>query len=432
MPTESNISTELTDAEAANQRGYFLPDEDERLRALFAHYLSVRSTLLEAVESIQPIIRELEKRSINQADNDDALWKLRLQSFITGFTAATMLVRAASFIVNLADERPVVSKKLDEAEDRYHIEAKSYTLVYKNLGSTRRMWRFHEATLFYEMNLEHIDRLRDDATVGSLVSILDAESAFLQYRKRDYLKRKLHYRLHSFKRRHTSGYTKVMFHLFKLSGSAIAEMKQPFVKGLNEGKRVTAEVISAIEPMLQAGDIFITRHDDALSNLFLPGFWPHAALYIGTESERQNLGINIKPPAKHTSEDIRFLEAKKDGVFYRPIQETLKVDAFLILRPQLDKNLITQALQNAISHEGKLYDFLFDFSQSSRLACTAVIYRGFHGVGPVSFSLIQHAGRSCLSAEELIKQCSGSQHFSCFADYGVKENSIRLLGSHSS
>ena len=428
MPKRDEMSQELTDAEAAQQRGYFLPDEDERILTVFARYLSVRFSLLDSINSIQPLLKSLANPDNT---NDEALqkelWKLRLQAFITGFAAATILMRAGTFMVNLADGKSVVSKKLDEAESRYGIQKKSFTLVYKNLSSSRRMWRYHEALMFFEAHSADIYELADDPIVKELISTLTNAQEFLEYRKRDYIKRKWSYKLHSFKRRHISGYRKVVFHLLKLSGSAVAEMKQPFIKPADTGKRVTPEVIAKIRPLLRAGDIFITRHDDAMSNLFLPGFWPHAALYIGTQEERDLLGVSLSPSDGRCLKCFDFLESKKDGVLFRSIEETLQVDAFMVLRPRLENPHMKDALMRAISHEGKLYDFMFDFSQSQRLACTALIYRGFHGVGPILFSLIQHAGRSCLSAEELIKQALTSNHFEKILDFGVEENDTRLF-----
>lgn len=421
MPTHCEMAAELKDAAAAERRGYFFPDEDERIRAVFARYLSVRVALLEVVESMQPIL--------DQSDDldDDAVWELRLRAFVVGFTAATMLVRAASFIVDLAADRPVVWKKLDEAESRYGIPRKSFTMVYKNLSSSRRMWRFHEAIRFFEVHGEDVALLARDRVVGELVAILGQEAPFLEYRKRNYLKRKWNFRRHSFKRRHASGYKKAMFHLLRLSGSAIAEMKQPFVKLPGQGDRVTAEVIAGLEPLLRAGDVVVTRHDDALSNLFLPGFWPHAALYIGGQTERDELGVRLAASDGRCLKDFRFLEAKKDGVMFRPLHETLQVDALMVLRPRLDAGLRAEALMRAISHEGKLYDFMFDFRKADRLACTEVVYRGFHGIGPVAFELKRHAGRPCISAEDLIEQALGSGNFDKVADYGVDQDVIRVF-----
>ena len=330
-------------------------------------------------------------------------------------------------MVDLAADRPVVWKKLDEPESRFGIPKKSFTEVYKKLGSSRRMWRFHEALMFYEANHKDIEALAGDSVVGELVSLLRAEDSFLQYSKRHYLNRKLDYHVHSFKRRHVSGYKKVMFHMLKLSGSAIAELKQPFIKSPGQGKRVTPEVMASVRPLLRAGDVLVTRHDDAMSNLFLPGFWPHAALYIGSVEDRDKLGVSRDVKEGCDRAGVCFLEAKKDGVLFRPMHDTMQVDAFMVLRPKLGSAEIAEALARAMSHEGKLYDFSFDFRMADRLACTELIYRGYHRVGSVAFKLSRHHGRSCISAEDLISQALRSGAFEKVLDYGVEADLVRFL-----
>jgi len=426
MPAHGDVRQELADAEAAQARGYFLPDEDERLRDVFVRYLSLRATLLEVVASIQRLTDQ-----IDEAGECEQTWSDRLRAFIIGFLAAAMLMRAASFLVDLAAKRSVVRKKLDEAEPRFGIPAKSFTAVYKNLGSYRSTWRFLSAARFYELHSEDITGLARDQHMKGLIELLDEESKYFQYSKQHYIRRKLHYRLHSLKRRHVSGYKKVMFQLLKLSGRVVSQMRQPFVKAHGQGKRVTPDVITTIKPLLRAGDVVITRHDDAMSNLFLPGYWPHAALYIGDTQERRELGVQLTEVEAPRTEECHFLEAKKDGVLLRRIEETLNVDAFMVLRPKLGQEHRAQALSRGLTHEGKLYDFMFDFRVADRLACTEVIYRTYHGIGKldqvVSFELKRHSGRPCISAEDLIEQALGSGHFEKLADFGVEEDAVRIF-----
>ena len=80
-----------------------------------------------------------------------------------------------------------------------------------------------------------------------------------------------------------------MFFLAESIGSDIAELTQPLVKKRGAGKRVTPDIRAQLLSLVRPGDVFVTRHDDAMSNLFLPGFWPHAALYIGTDIQRANM-----------------------------------------------------------------------------------------------------------------------------------------------
>ena len=197
----------------------------------------------------------------------------------------------------------------------------------------------------------------------------------------------------------------IVFSVFEMMGSDIADLKIPFVKPPRAPKRVTPETIESIRKVLRPGDVFVTRHDDAMSNVFLPGFWPHSALWLGAQ-------------------DADILEAKKDGVLLRDIEETLQVDAFTVIRPKLDGADISKALSRARTHVGKLYDFIFDFRTTDRLVCTEVISRTYNAIGSIDFKLIEQAGRHCLSAEELLNQGIGNDWFEVVALYGVGGNEM--------
>ena len=431
FPRRENLEQERIDASAAQLRGYYNPDEDERLRNVYTRYLSVRAAFWETVETLGPILEE----------DDELDWEQRLYTFAVAFASAAILVRTASYMVELAKDRPVVWKKLDEGEQRYGIPRKSFTHVYESLSSTKRMWRYHESWRFYELHKSDLASLLVGAEYGAVWKILEEEEPHFESRRRDYLRRRLNFGLFDFQRRHRSGYHKVMFHLFKLGGSAIADMKQPFVKPVGAPKRVTKEVCERAAELMQPGDILVTRHDDALSNLFLPGFWPHAALYIGDEEERVALGVSGLPKlCRQTGGKVCVLESKKDGVLLRALEETLELDAFVVLRPNLSEEDRAKAIARALEHEGKLYDFLFDFRQSDRLACTGLIYRTYHGLGGVEFQLHERAGRVCLSAEDILDQSLVTRKFTVQALYGVGSDEIltgenalqKLLASYDS
>ena len=138
--------------------------------------------------------------------------------------------------------------------------------------------------------------------------------------------------------------------------------------------------------------------------MFLPGFWPHAALFLG-KTANSTAEWGELPPADET--DAWFLEAKKDGVKVRPVSETLALDALVVLRPPLAEPDLLRGLQRAMLHRGKSYDFLFDFRTADRLVCTEVVYRGFHGIAPIQFQLREVGGRLCLPAEEFLDQALG-------------------------
>lgn len=408
MPTLESIQDILMQLDPIEQRGYFLPDEDERLREVYSQYLAIRSSLFECIYAISG-----QRLSIRDATTT------RLPDFIVAYAAACLLVRSASFIVEIATRHPVGRKKLDEPEPRYNLKTKNFTHIYKSLTSPRNWWGFYDAARFFQMHRDDILGYARDERLEPIVDLLIREETYVLSRRQNFLKQRLSYRIHSFLRRNHLGYKKMMFSLFKTSGSVIANLRHPFVKPSGTGKRVTPSVRERLERFLQPGDVLVTRHDDALSNLFLPGFWPHAACYIGSNKQRKELGVRSD---FEIEEPVRFLEAKKDGVKLRPASETLRVDAFVVLRPHLSNKQKAAAISRCLTHAGKHYDFVFDFSTSDRLACTELVYRSYHGIGEIQFTLGLRAGRNCLSAEDLINQAVGKGWFDPVLIYGAEGN----------
>jgi len=389
LPAMAGLSHELTCVEAASARGYFLPDEEEVVRARYAGYLGVRVALLESLAELG-----------EAAGNAVADWRARLPVFATAFAAACLLMRGTRFIVDMAAERPVIWKKLDEADPLTRVPRKSFTMLYRAATSPVNLGRFIAAADFYFAHRAEIRQLAGDPLLGPVIALLEAEEPTIERRRRDALRRHFSYRWFSILRRQRSALRQVMFGFFELSGRAISELRQPGVKPRGAPKRITSEMRAALMPLLREGDVFVTRHEDALSNLFLPGFWPHAALYLGELPQ---------PPLPCAGEPDGgwFLEARKDGVLVRPAAETLGVDAFVVVRPPLEGDALALCLARATSHAGKPFDFMFDFRAAERLACTEVVYRAMHGIGPVRFQLREVGGRLCLPAEALLDQALG-------------------------
>jgi len=408
LVTREEIESVIKQNEEAVARGYFLPNEDEQVRSLFSKYLTTRAALNSVLEDLRPHVIEELKRS--QPRNPEA--------FLIAYCAACLLIRSGRFLVETFRKQKVVWRKLDEAEPRYGIPAKQFTAVYKSLTSIRNNLIFNDASRYYEAHKPELMALESNPTLKPIVELVREKEAAAQSSKKFFIKNRLGYRLHSFIRRHHSGFKKVTFGLFKVSGSMIAEMRMKWKR-----KRVTPGVQRKLSRMLEPGDVIITRHDDAASNLFLPGFWPHGAFYIGTQEQRQSLD-----PSGETWENGKcdqpncVLEARKDGVLFRPLYDTLNVDACVVLRPKLGQEKIREAIARAMKHHGKCYDFEFDFRRSDKLVCTEVIYRAYHGIGDVEFELKTRAGRVCLSAEDLLDYAVEGKFFEVLAVYGSEGN----------
>lgn len=410
LPFPDDLRQELQDGQQAMQRGYFLPDEDERVRTVFARYLTARAVLRDTLQELRGL-----------RHGGTAMTPVQeIRAFATGYCAACMLMRAGRFLVDAFSKTRTIRLKLDEAEPRYGIPARQFTQIYRSVTRPSNLLGFYRAVLFAHERRTELETLADDPRFAPILELLRTEEEHLETSASRVTGRVLNYRMHSIQRRYQANFDTVMFTIFKLSGSAIAEMRNPFKR-----KRVTPRVRRRIRALLQPGDVIITRHDDAMSNLFLPGFWPHSALYIGNVNDREQLGVNMSDEQWSRSQDpVCVLEAKKDGVLFRSLEETLAVDCCTVLRPRLGPEALAVALSRAVTHEGKLYDFEFDFTRSDCMVCTEVIYRTYHGLEPIEFSLSERAGRYCLSAEDLLDHALDQHHFDVVAVYGAAGNRL--------
>jgi len=409
---EVSIEESFRRVDAAEARGYLLPDEDERVRLRYAQYLAERAALLSALQGMEAVCGA----SVES-------WGGRRPAYLVALAASTLLVRRTGELIAIAGRSRLLRKKLDEADVVHGLPRKTFTRLYRATTSIRRLTRLRDALDFYAETRAEFVSLVEIPPFDELIPRLEKE---VELASGDGVgvRRRLRYRWFSFRRRHHSAWKNTVFRLFSWSGSLIAELRQPGVKPSGASKRVSPELRAELLDLAQPGDVVFTRHDDAMSNLFLPGFWPHGALYYGDAGQREQLGLQLPPGlARMAADPVRFLEAKKDGVLFRPAEETLAVDCVVILRPPVADEAKGEALKRASGHAGKRYDFVFDFRSSDRLACTEVIYRAFHGLGGLNFMLTETGGRLCLPAEALIHQAL-EQGFRVVATCGIGKGGV--------
>ena len=416
LPTLADLETEVVDAKSAQARGYYKPAEDERLRETYIRYMGIRAALWQTVQELLPYI-EL-PRQFKKGD-----WDNHLRAFAIAFCCAAMLMRTGYYLIDMANKYPVVREKLDEAEPRYGLERKQFTAIYDSLVAVQRIAKYRNAYLFYQKFKAEIYQNLVRPPFDSVATVLMSEEPSFETRLSDHIKRKAAFETHNLKKRGTTAIHKTLFFIFETFGNDLSELNQPFVKPPNAEKRVTPDIRERLISLSKPGDVFVTRHDDAMTNLFLPGFWPHAALYIGTDDHRAEIGVGPSR-TEHQSMvgEVRFLEAKKDGVLFRPVDDTLQVDSCVVLRPCIAPKTLGEALNRALQHSGKLYDFVFDFSKSERLVCSELVYRSYDGLADMQFVLSQKAGNNYLSTEDFLNQSLSANWFEVIALYGVGNN----------
>src|SRR5262245_53050727 len=293
------MAPELADIDRARSRGYFTPEEDERVRARFARYLTARAALLQTIEELRPVAL-----APNGAVDEDR----RLRALVIAYAAAALLVRAARTLVDRLASDTFVQRKLNEPEPRFGIPRKQFTAIYKALTDPMTAWHLRRAARFIEDRRRQVETLLAEPDLAGVLDVLRAAEPALDLPKRSVVRARMSYRWHALRRRRASAVGHAMFGIFELAGRVIADLRNPF-----HDKRVTPNIRAELEAMLEPGDVLISRHDDAMSNLFLPGYWIHASLHIGSESVRRALNHSIDADrAARWIDPISVLEARKD------------------------------------------------------------------------------------------------------------------------
>ena len=213
---------------------------------------------------------------------------------------------------------------------------------------------------------------------------------------------------------------------------------------------IRSQEVNQFHGTLRPGDILIERRDWYSSNAFLPGYWPHGALYVGSPSQWKQEGILEKvitelqvladlatqsgstretdePHQQNHAEKIQrlieqlkageaehldrfhIIEAVSEGVILNTVAHSIgEASSVFALRPKnLKPGERAKAIAHAFYYEGREYDFNFDFETPNTLVCTEVIYRCYGGNSDnatLRFPIVSVLGRRTLPAHELATQ----------------------------
>jgi hypothetical protein len=427
----------LFDPGAVEARGYITPSVELRVRQLQLSYWKTRNALYELVYDIW---REIER-----------LDRATPQQFLVALAAASVLVDAARFLRETFHRVPVVRRKLDEPDVVYGIPPRMYDEVQKTLTSPYHAWHVWQATRHYNKRREKFRQAAVAEGLEPLVAIIERLRDRLRPPLRVYVRTRLRVRGRRAVRRVGRD----------VLGRGVYALQEALGRGMahasvrpRHAPSLPREIRAQVVELLQPGDVLVIRKEFAATNYFLPGYWPHAALYLGTAADLHKRGLAedahvarrlpqlaaatpwtevLQPIEEHLWSGGEphpcVIEAQKDGVRIRSVNSALSSDSVVVIRPLLDSAHISAALAQALMHEGKPYDFDFDFSQSQRLVCTEVVYRAYEGIAGVQINLRRHVGRFALATDDLLDMALSRRHFEIIAAYLPKRTSAVETGS---
>ena len=371
-------------------RQFYLPEEDDRIRWQFVTFLSYRAALLRIAATYGNY------ESVREPS-------LRSRCCMLGTAAAGSAYESSLKLIGAYQNDGLVRKKLNEREPRWGLPADLFDKVAASASSQANLLMFQEMALYFVGRRDEWRAISGwaepefhwlDERIGASLRFVQAHPV---NRSKEWLSRLA-------RRVKSDVYTPVY-----AAQSMLSEMIGDLRIVKDEPLISVRQVHEEIAPKLQPGDIFLERRNWFLSNAFLPGFWPHSAMYIGTPDDLRALGIADHPEVKRRwteyarlapdGEPHTILESVSEGVIFNSAGESMHADHVAVLRPRLSREQIAQAIVRAFSHQGKPYDFEFDFFTSDKLVCTELLYRSYEGM--LHFDLVHIMGRDTLPALEI-------------------------------
>jgi hypothetical protein len=382
----------------AEQRDYYLPHEGTQMRTHFRRFLACRASLLRIVAGYAGLDELPDPR-------------MRARCFTLGFAAAMRTYESSVRIILTYREHILARRTLNESQQQHGVDEGMFDWVYESVTSE---YNVNLASRMADRFMRHRTEWRDaqvwqpadwDWLDTHIVTALD----YVREHPIDHWSASLDLFL---RRLGDQAYAP----LYEVQ-SALAEWMGD-TRVVDQPPAIHGQQIKRIESELRPGDILLQRREWYMANAFLPGFWSHAALYVGRIEDLRRLGIADHPTVQahltaylasaSDGSDRTVIEALSEGVVFNSSAESLHADHVAVLRPNLSERQIAQAIVNAFEYHGRPYDFEFDFATADKLVCTEVVYRAYQGM--LRFDLVRIMGRNTLPAADIARKFARERH----------------------
>ena len=383
-------------------RAYFTPKEEDAIRAQFMSFLAYRAALLRIVATYGGF----------QAVADP---EARARCMLVGYAAGALVYENSLKLVGHYRDDDAVRRKLNEADLKWGIPAGAFDRIYDNVARDENAHALAEMAAYFDAHrAEWADaRVFAAADMEWIGARIDRSAAEIRSRHFDRSDARWAQLVSRVRRDTYDPIYSTQSIVSTWVGDTRLVQWEPFIR---------KEQIREMQPKLRPGDILLERRNWFLSNAFLPGFWPHSAIYLGTVEDLESIGLvrrdrnggwtsdepevraNLAAYLKrgHDGEVRTVIESISDGVVFNSLAESMHADYVAVLRPRLSDAQKAKAIAAAFAHLGKPYDFEFDFFSADKLVCTELVYRAYFGM--LEFPLVKIMGTDTLPALEIARK----------------------------
>lgn len=343
-------------------------------------HLSLRKELLAAAAAHDCWLDGSEKGLEKQGISPEA----RLTGVMISLSSAMLLYDNYLLSISLFEGDGKLRRILNERDPGYAVTSAALARVTLNYNSISNRSRVRKAIRFYERESLRFQSVLKQDPQSEYLSLLIAQSPSYSMVKKwspmYVVGRKLGF---------LTGVSTDTMTSMEREGVSLFSMVFGNAVGLVETRKgklyKKGDVLADVRSNLKAGDILLEKTPFRLTDKLIPGYWGHAAVWIGTEDELKELGIWENPLVVRYRDAIRegrlVVEALRSGVEMNSLEHFLNIDSIGILRkPDLSREARATTVIQALRQVGKPYDFNFDVESKGRVYCSKLVYLSYSGI----------------------------------------------------
>ena len=166
------------------------------------------------------------------------------------------------------------------------------------------------------------------------------------------------------------------------------------------------EVMKAMKAKFRPLDILLEKTPMRLTDKFIPGYYGHVAIWLGTPEELALVEVyyegkmipllshpTVLPHLEKLSQGKLIVEALRlPGVTMNTLEHFMAIDDLLVLRSEAyDPETLGEHLLRTFEQVGKAYDFNFNIETQREIVCSELVYAVYtQEVWPTSVSVGRH------------------------------------------
>ena len=345
--------------------------------------------------------------------------RLHARAFTLCFSGLCAQVDAGLRLLAALSGKKLLPVLFDEAMPSFGLPARTFSAFRERLGRARDLFYVPIGNDWYERWIQpHASK---DPALGKLASLLDGLRARAKKRVLTPTTRGVENKLDILQGELFIRWFPVQKELAEWAGDT---------RFARAGRRLIGDQeLAEFHARLEPGDIVLERRNWYLSNVGLPGFWPHAALYVGTQTEilkaladdpevKSQLGdlreyfSRLAPKAwaslaerDRAGHELTILEAVSVGVVSASLELSCAAVYVAALRPRVPPVARARAIGRALTFWGRPYDFNFDFLTDDRVVCSELVVKAYERSHPEDAGLtvpyVELLGRRAVPPTEI-------------------------------